>query len=71
MKKHLVLLAAASLALACSTPSSRIPQNLAGTWSGEIEGLGLALTLHLSDTLCTVDSPDQGAFGRQFTGHFD
>lgn len=63
MKKHLVLLAAASLALACSTPSSRIPQNLAGTWSGEIEGLGLALTLHLSDTLCTVDSPDQGAFG--------
>ena len=63
MKKLLVLLAAASLMLACSTPSSRIPRNLAGTWSGEIEGLGLVLSLHLDDTLCTVDSPDQGAFG--------
>ena len=63
MKKLLVLLAAASLTLMCSTPSTQIPQNLAGTWSGEIEGLGLALTLHLSDTLCTVDSPDQGAYG--------
>ena len=63
MKKLLVLLAAASLMLACSTPSSKIPRNLAGTWSGEIEGLGLVLSLHLDDTLCTVDSPDQGAFG--------
>ena len=63
MKRLLVLLAAASLALMCSTPSTKIPQNLAGTWSGEIEGLGLALTLHLDDTLCTVDSPDQGAYG--------
>ena len=63
MKKLLILLAAASLTLMCTTPSQKIPQNLAGTWSGEIEGLGLVLSLHLDDTLCTVDSPDQGAFG--------
>ena len=63
MKKLFVLLAAASLTMACTTTQSpTIPENLAGTWSGVIEDIGLALTLHLGDT-CTVDSPDQGAFG--------
>ena len=63
MKKLFLFLAAAALTLSCATPPSpTIPENLAGTWSGIIEDLGLALTLHLGDT-CTVDSPDQGAFG--------
>ncbi len=63
MKKLFVFLAAAALTLSCTTaPAPTIPDNLAGTWSGIIEDLGLALTLHLGDT-CTVDSPDQGAFG--------
>ncbi len=53
----------ASAALACSINKPvAIPDNLLGTWSGEIEQFGLALTLHLGDT-CTVDSPDQGAYG--------
>ena len=49
---------------ACSgaQTQSAIPENLKGTWSGEIEGLGLALVLHLQDS-CTLDSPDQGAYG--------
>ncbi|MBQ3722781.1 MAG: alpha/beta hydrolase [Bacteroidales bacterium] len=63
MKKFFLFLAAAALTMACTTTQSpTIPENLAGTWSGVIEDLGLALTLHLGDT-CTVDSPDQGAFG--------
>ena len=44
------------------TQAPELPESLKGTWSGEIEDLGLTLTLHLGDT-CTVDSPDQEAYG--------
>ena len=53
--------AAAALTVMC-TQAPELPESLKGTWSGEIEDLGLTLTLHLGDT-CTVDSPDQEAYG--------
>ncbi|MBO7643695.1 MAG: alpha/beta hydrolase [Bacteroidales bacterium] len=62
MKRFLILLASAFTAAMCTTAPKDIPENLLGTWSGELDPIGLALTLHLGDT-CTVDSPDQGAFG--------
>jgi len=39
-----------------------VSEDIKGTWSGEIEGLGLAIVMHLEDS-CTLDSPDQGAYG--------
>ena len=39
-----------------------------GTWSGEIEGLGLALVVHLQDS-CAADSPDQGVYGLKTEYH--
>lgn len=57
------ILALSSGILACNgNKQSAIPEALKGTWSGEIEDLGLALVLHLEDS-CTMDSPDQGAYG--------
>ena len=44
------------------TSAPQLPDSLKGTWSGEIDGLGLSLQMHLGDT-CTVDSPDQEAYG--------
>ena len=46
----------------CTETPTTIPDALRDTWCGEIQGLGLTLALHLGDT-CTVDSPDQEAFG--------
>lgn len=62
MKKVFIILAAAFMAAMCTTAPKSVPQNLQGTWSGELESLGLALSIHLGDT-CTVDSPDQEAYG--------
>lgn len=62
MKRILIIFASAFTAAMCTTAPKAIPDNLLGTWSGELDPIGLALTLHLGDT-CTVDSPDQGAFG--------
>ena len=39
-----------------------VNDELRGTWSGEIDGLGLSIVMHLEDS-CTLDSPDQGAYG--------
>ena len=52
----------ASIFACTGSQQNTIPANIKGTWSGEIDGLGLALVLHLEDT-CTFDSPDQGAYG--------
>ncbi len=52
----------ASFVACAGSQQSSIPDDIRGTWSGEIDGLGLALVLHLEDT-CTFDSPDQGAYG--------
>ena len=62
MRRILAILPAAVLAVMCTSAPKTVPQALRGTWGGEIEKVGLALTLHLSDT-CTADSPDQEAFG--------
>ena len=62
MKRILAILSAATVAAMCTSAPKTVPQALRGTWSGEIDKIGLALTLHLSDT-CTLDSPDQEAFG--------
>ena len=62
MKRLFIILATAFMAAMCTSAPKSIPQALQGTWSGELEGLGLALSLHLGDT-CSVDSPDQEAFG--------
>lgn len=66
MKHYLgifTILALSSGIIACNgSKQSTIPEALKGTWSGEIEGLGLALVLHLEDS-CKMDSPDQGAYG--------
>lgn len=62
MKRLYLILAAALLAGMCTYAPKSIPQSLEGVWSGELERFDLALTLHLGDT-CSVDSPDQGAFG--------
>ncbi|MBQ4201324.1 MAG: hypothetical protein II648_03395, partial [Bacteroidales bacterium] len=61
MRRLFALVAAAALTVMC-TQAPELPESLKGTWSGEIEDLGLTLTLHLGDT-CTVDSPDQEAYG--------
>lgn len=61
MKRFLALAIFVSLSVMC-TQSPEIPDFYKGTWSGEIEDLGLSLVMHLGDT-CTVDSPDQDAFG--------
>lgn len=67
MKSIIRLLASSAMAavmFSCvgQQKQSSVPEELKGTWSGEIEGIGLAVVLHLDDS-CTVDSPDQGAFG--------
>lgn len=61
--RFLTLATAIIAFLACNglQKQSVIPSELKGTWSGEIEGLGLALVLHLEDS-CFLDSPDQGAY---------
>lgn len=58
------LAAAAAALFACNgtQKASQIPESFRGTWSGEIEGLGLSIVMHLEDS-CTLDSPDQGAYG--------
>ena len=61
----LLALAAVSAALfSCNgtQKASEIPEEYRGTWSGVIDGLGLSIVMHLEDS-CTLDSPDQGAFG--------
>lgn len=39
-----------------------VSDDLRGTWSGVIDGIGLSIVMHLEDS-CTLDSPDQGAYG--------
>ncbi|MBO4670700.1 MAG: alpha/beta fold hydrolase [Bacteroidales bacterium] len=67
MKRIIRLLTFAAFAttfFACSgtQTQSAIPEDLKGTWSGIIDGLGLSIVMHLQDS-CTLDSPDQGAYG--------
>ena len=65
MKHFIRLFAIAALAaatLACTETQQPIPDDLRGSWSGEIESLGLAIVMHLEDS-CTMDSPDQGVTG--------
>ncbi len=50
-------------AVACITSMA---QTLTGDWSGRLElggGRGLKLAVHISDSVITLDSPDQGAYG--------
>ena len=64
---HLLAFAAVYVTISACTGvqgKSEIPEELKGSWSGEIEGLGLALVMHLQDS-CTLDSPDQGVYGLQ------
>jgi len=62
--RHIAIVVAGSILLACNGThnSSLVPGELRGTWSGEIEGLGLIVVMHLEDS-CSLDSPDQGAYG--------
>ena len=62
MKRISILLVSVAVATMCTNAPKAVPESMKGPWSGEIEKLGLALTLHLGDT-CSVDSPDQGAYG--------
>jgi hypothetical protein len=67
MKKQLFI-----IALACIGITTQA-QNINGTWSGELNaGLQkIKLVLNLSDEgKCTLDSPDQGAFGIAATTNF-
>lgn len=59
-----VITATAVILFACTSQQqqSPVPAELRGTWSGEIDGLGLALVMHLGDS-CKLDSPDQGVYG--------
>ena len=62
---RLLALGAVSVALfACkgTQKASHLPEEYRGTWSGVIDGLGLSIVMHLEDS-CTLDSPDQGAYG--------
>ena len=58
----IVTLVAAMVACKESYKQSVVPEEFSGTWSGIITDLGLAIVMHLEDS-CTLDSPDQGAFG--------
>lgn len=58
----LAALSAALFACAKTQKTCVINDELRGTWSGEIDGLGLSIVMHLEDS-CTLDSPDQGAYG--------
>ena len=58
----LAALSAALFACAKTQKPCVVNDELRGTWSGEIEGLGLAIVMHLEDS-CILDSPDQGAYG--------
>ena len=62
MKRISILLVSVAVATMCTNAPKAVPEAMKGPWSGEIEKFGLALTLHLGDT-CSVDSPDQGAYG--------
>ena len=62
MKRILILLAAAILATMCTSTPKAVPDAMKGTWNGQLELVGLAMVLHLGDT-CTMDSPDQDAYG--------
>ena len=53
---------AASISCSETQKPVSVSEDLKGTWSGEIESLGLAIVMHLEDS-CTLDSPDQGAYG--------
>ena len=67
MKKHLFTIALACIGIATQA------QNINGTWSGELNaGLQkIKVVLNLSDDgKCTLDSPDQGAFGIPATTNF-
>lgn len=57
-----ILVAAMSVAMCNIGTPKTVPEAIKGTWSGEIDVMGLALVLHLGDT-CSADSPDQGAYG--------
>ena len=62
MKKLLFTIALASIGASVSA------QNINGTWSGELNAgfQKIKVVLNLSDDgKCTLDSPDQGAFGQE------
>lgn len=59
--RFLTIASLCAISMACAD-NSLVPDNMRGVWSGEIDGLGLAIVVHLGDT-CTFDSPDQGAYG--------
>ena len=62
MKRLFFILSAVITVAMCTPGTPNIPESFKGTWSGEMDKLGLALVMHLDDT-CTLDSPDQGVYG--------
>ena len=62
MKRSLFILAAVLSVTMCTESPKSIPDSLRGTWSGEIDKIGLSIVVHIEDT-CTMDSPDQEAYG--------
>lgn len=61
-----------TIALACMSLTVQA-QNINGTWSGELNAgfQKIKVVLNLSDDgKCTLDSPDQGAYGIAATTHF-
>ena len=62
MKRFFILVATAALAVMCTSAPKTVPDSLRGTWHGQLDIAGIAMVLHLGDT-CTMDSPDQEAFG--------
>lgn len=60
IKKFIAALASMAFAISASAQSG-----LEGTWHGEltVPGGSLMLVFHLDPVECTIDSPDQGAYG--------
>ena len=62
MKRLLFAILALIVAVSCNIlpkKSIEVPDELAGDWSGVLEGVGLAFVLHFGDE-CYAASPDQG-----------
>ena len=60
-----------TLVLACIGLTATA-QEVRRSWSGNLEAMGqkLPIVLNLVDGKCTLDSPDQGAFGIPATTNF-
>lgn len=65
MKANIIKIFLAALASMTMAVSASAQSGLEGTWHGEltVPGGSLILVFHLDPVECTIDSPDQGAYG--------